>query len=54
MLSAGLSAQRVHDNASYAQNMVRQHLHKAKLRLLLIESEFTRLFEERQRLARTA
>jgi hypothetical protein len=54
MISSGLTAQAVKSNAAQAQALMRQHLQRVKQRLMLIETEFTRLFEDRRRLARTA
>ena len=54
MLSAGLTSQNISNNAAHTQAVMWQHLQKVRRSLLIINSEFTRAFEEQERWSRTA
>jgi hypothetical protein len=54
MIDAGMTSQQVQNQSKHVQEMMRQTLQKIRKRLVLIEQEYTRVFEERQLRARTA
>lgn len=54
MIDAGMTSQYVQNQSTHAQAMMRQTMQTIRQRLILIEQEYTRVFEEMQLRARTA
>ena len=53
MIDAGMTSQRIQDHSANAQKAMRATLDKLRKKLLQIEQEYARLFEQRQVRART-
>lgn len=54
MIDAGMTSQHVQNQASHAQAMMRQTMLKMQQRLMQIDREYTRVFEEQELRSRTA